>query len=89
MSVGHVARAMEESGIATVVIASGVFSDRLKAMHLPRTILTEFPMGRPLGAPKDCETQRKVLLEAIDLIEKANISGTFHFFRGKYFPGNT
>lgn len=84
MSVGHVARAMEESGIATVVIASGVFGGRMKAMHLPRLVLTEFPMGRPLGAPNDSKTHREVLLAALDLIENAKESGSIHFFNGNY-----
>ena len=86
MSVGHVARAMEESGIATVVIASGVFSDRLRAMHLPRIVLTDFPMGRPLGAPNDSETQREVLLAALDMIDHAKQGGSIHIFNRDYCP---
>lgn len=86
---GHVARAMEESGIATVVIASGVFGNRMKAMHLPRLVLTDFPMGRPLGAPNDRETQKRVLLAALEMFENATQSGSNYFFNGDYRPGNT
>jgi len=88
VSVGHVARAMEDSGIATVVIASGVFSDRMTAMHLPRLVLTDFPMGRPLGAPNDNKTQREVLLAALDLIDHAKQGGSIQIFNGNYRPGN-
>lgn len=80
---------MEESGIATVVIASGVFESRMRAMHLPRLVLTNFPMGRPLGAPNDRETQKEVLLAALDMIENAQQGGSIHLFNGDYRPGNT
>ena len=71
MSVGHIARIMEEGGIATVVIASGVFRNRLAAMQIPRTVLTRHPMGRPLGRPGDHEEQRRIILEALNLLESA------------------
>lgn len=44
-------------------------------MRLPRTIITPFPMGRPLGAPNDRETQRKVILAALDLLASAGQGG--------------
>ena len=72
---GHLARVLEEAGLATVVIGTGAFRDRLAAMQLPRTIITHNPMGRPLGAPKDRETQRKVILTALDLLESASQGG--------------
>jgi hypothetical protein len=67
---------MEESGIATVVVASGVFQNRMEAMRLPRTVITPHIMGRPLGRPKDRAEQRKILLAAIKLLESANHGGT-------------
>ncbi|MBI5714038.1 MAG: hypothetical protein HZC38_11550 [Chloroflexi bacterium] len=75
MSVGHLARMLEEAGLATVVIGTNAFRDRLAAMHLPRTVITRHPMGRPLGAPNDRETQRKVILGALELLESANRGG--------------
>jgi hypothetical protein len=77
---------MEESGIATIVIGSGIFRDRLEAMNLPRTLMTHFPMGRPLGAPNNISTQRKVLLAAIDLLDSANHGGTVIDFHDRYSP---
>lgn len=90
---GHIARLMEESGIATVVIGSGIFHDRLAAMKLPRTVITHFPMGRPLGAPGDFETQREVILSALDLLENTNEGGIIRkiparYYHRKYHRGN-
>lgn len=71
MSVGHVARLLEEAGLPTVVIASAVFRDRLEAMSLPRLVLTPHLMGRPLGTPGDVARQRLTLLTALELLERA------------------
>lgn len=78
---------MEESGIATVVIGSGIFHDRLAAMKLPRTVITHFPMGRPLGAPGDFETQREVILSALDLLENTSEAGKLREISTRYHHG--
>jgi hypothetical protein len=67
---------MESAGIPTVVIGTGVFRDRLAAMRLPRTLVTHQPLGRPLGRPKDYETQRRYLMSALRLLESAREGGT-------------
>jgi hypothetical protein len=66
---------MEWEGISTVVIGSGMFEERLKAMNLPRTILTQNPMGRPLGIPGDIKTQRKIILSALQMLAAAESPG--------------
>ncbi|MDM8515482.1 hypothetical protein QUF76_04725 [Desulfobacterales bacterium HSG16] len=71
MSVGHVARLLEESGIPTVVIAVASFRRRMEIMSLPRVLLTPHMMGRPLGYPGDHKRQREVLLAALDLFNTA------------------
>jgi hypothetical protein len=58
---------LEEGGIATVVVAIRAFRDRLKAMRLPRTVITPHPMGRPLGAPGDADRGRMVIGELCTL----------------------
>lgn len=83
---GHLARVLEESGLATVVIGTNAFRDRLAAMQLPRTVITRHPMGRPLGAPNDRETQRKVLLAALDLLEAASKGGVIVDLPDSYYP---
>lgn len=75
MSVGHIARLMEEEGISTVVIGSGMFEERLKGMNLPRTIITQYPMGRPLGTPGSIQIQRKIILAALQMLAAAERPG--------------
>jgi hypothetical protein len=50
--VGHVARLLEEAGIATVIIAIRAFRDRLEAMTPARLLLTPHLLGQPLGSPR-------------------------------------
>jgi hypothetical protein len=71
VSVGHLARLLEEAGTPTVVIACAVFKPRLMVMKLPRLVLTPLPMGRPVGAPGDVDGQRQTLLAALQLLESA------------------
>lgn len=76
MSVGHVARAIEEAGIPTVIAMSHVFAPRVRAMTVPRLLTTRHIMGRPLGAPGDAARQRAVILDALKLLESATQAGT-------------
>ena len=76
MSVGHVARALERSGIPTVAIFIRAFRHRATQMKLPRVVVAQHPMGRPLGAPHDAQRQRYVLREALALLESAREGGT-------------
>ncbi len=63
-----IARAFEANGIATVVLNSiRSFAER---MHPPRALYCEFPIGRPLGKPRDPEFQRRVLLCALALLDR-------------------
>lgn len=39
-------------------------------MSLPRSVITQHPMGRPLGAPGDTERQRDVVEQALGLLAK-------------------
>ena len=76
MSVGHIARLLEEGGIPTVVIAVRAFKARLEMMTLPRLLLTPHPMGRPLGPPGDRKRQMETLRAALSLLERAEKGGT-------------
>lgn len=76
MSVGHVARALEEAGIATVVIAVKSFETRMRMMSLPRVLLTPQLMGRPLGSPFDDQLQIWIVKSALQLLETADGNGT-------------
>ena len=76
MSVGHVARALEEAGIATVVIAVKSFETRMRMMSLPRVLLTPQLLGRPLGGPFDDQLQIRIVKSALQLFETADGNGT-------------
>jgi hypothetical protein len=82
--VGHVARLLEEAGIATVIVAIDAFRERLAAMTPPRVLFTPHLMGRPLGAPGDVERQRATLLAAFHLLSSAQTPGTFWELPGAY-----
>ena len=76
MSVGHVARALEEAGLVTVAIVIRAFRHVAEAMRVPRAVITRHPMGRPLGAPGDTARQREVVLTELRLLEEARPGGS-------------
>ena len=84
MSVGHLARLLEEAGISTVIIAARAFRPRMEIMSLPRLLLTPHLMGRPIGAPGDAPRQREVILEALGLLNGAKSVGTIVEMPGEY-----
>ncbi|MDK1019660.1 MAG: hypothetical protein QGD89_09695 [Actinomycetota bacterium] len=86
MSVGHVARALEESGIPTVTVMVKAFEHRAREMTLPRTVIVRHPMGRPLGAAFDRVRQSEVVLASFQLIETASESGTIVELPHTYRP---
>ncbi len=84
MSVGHIARVMEENGIATVIIAVQAFEKMLKTMTLPRVLITPHPMGRPLGPPGSSDKQRQVIKAALELLDTSNAGGVMSYFNAPY-----
>lgn len=83
MSVGHVARLLEDSGIPTVIIAVQSFATRMKMMHLPRVLLTPNLLGRPLGSPGDSKTQRNIILTALNMLENTKNGGEILEFKNQ------
>ncbi len=81
---GHLARLLEEGGIATVVVAAQPFRTRLLAMSLPRLLLTPHPMGRVLGAPGDVDRQREAVMAALELLRRATQGNTILELPGTY-----
>lgn len=50
-----------------------------REIGIPRVAAIEYPYGRPVGQVNDDEGQRKVLLEALSVLEKAQEPGqVFH-----------
>ena len=57
-------------------------------MNLPRTVITQHPMGRPLGAPGDTERQRTVIATALSLLETAERGGAIVEIDKPWRPGS-
>jgi hypothetical protein len=76
VSVGHIARALEAVGIATVCIYVEAFRHRAVTLQVPRALVTRFPMGRNLGAPGNAEEHLRVLRAALGLLEQAGEMST-------------
>ncbi len=68
MSVGHVQRAFEAAGIPSVSVYVKSFGHIPELMGVSRALITQHPMGRPLGAPGDAARQRSVVRAALDLL---------------------
>ncbi len=58
-----------------MIVASGVFRDRLEAMQAPRLVLTRSLLGRPLGRPNDREMHRRAISTALELLERGSAGG--------------
>ncbi len=59
---------LEEQGISTVSIS--LIREHTVALKAPRALWVPFILGRPLGAPNRPDFQRKVLLEALELLQE-------------------
>ena len=68
------ARTFEKAGMSSVVVTNMPFwAEKVGA---PRTLAVEFPFGHILGQPHNSAMQRKVILDALDVLEKATLPGT-------------
>jgi hypothetical protein len=63
------ARALEASGIATVVM--GCAKDIVEYVGVPRLSFSDFPLGNPAGRPKDAGSQAFTLELALRVLETA------------------
>lgn len=76
MSVGHVARAIEDAGLPTVTVFIRAFRHVAEAMTVPRVLVTPHLMGRTIGPPGGRERQREVVESALRLAVEAPGPGT-------------
>lgn len=73
------ARIFELAGMSTVVVTNMPFwSDRVGA---PRSLGVEFPFGHIIGPAGDSAMQRRVILQALDVLAKAREPGTIVHFQ--------
>jgi len=68
-TVSLAARALEESGIATVVM--GCAKDIVEHAGVPRFLFSDFPLGNSAGRPNDPDSQRLTMELALGLLESA------------------
>ena len=73
-SVSLAARALEESGIATVVM--GCAKDIVEYVGVPRLLFSDFPLGNAAGRPHDAHSQATTLDLALRLLEQAPAART-------------
>jgi len=68
-SVSLVARALEESGISTVIL--GCAKDIVEYIGVPRLLFSDFPLGNAAGRPNDAASQAFTLELALRVLETA------------------
>ncbi len=71
---GLIQRAIEVKGIPTVSVT--VAKDVSEMIKVPRALFVPWPMGHHFGVPLHTTLQRKVILEALQLLQTAETSGT-------------
>ena len=64
------AHMLEERGLPTTVLA--LVLPQVEKTRPPRALMVPFMLGRPLGEPNDAPFQRRVLLQALRLLERAD-----------------
>ncbi|MGA9278941.1 hypothetical protein [Ilumatobacter sp.] len=64
-----VARRLEESGVATVVVGSA--RDIVEEAGVARFVFVDFPLGNPCGKPDDRTMQRAIVSLALDVVDSA------------------
>jgi hypothetical protein len=61
---------LEERGLPTTVLA--LVLPQVEKTRPPRALMLPFMLGRPLGEPNDAPFQRRVLLQALRLLERTD-----------------
>jgi hypothetical protein len=64
------AHMLEERGLPTTVLA--LVLPQVEKTRPPRAVMLPFMLGRPLGEPNDPPFQRRVLLQALRLLERTD-----------------
>lgn len=68
------ARTLEAHGLSTVVVTMMPYW--AEKIGTPRTLAVEFPFGHTLGQPGNVAQQRRVIAEALRVLETAESPGT-------------
>jgi hypothetical protein len=73
-TVGLVARAVEEAGIATLTMTVG--RDITEHVRPPRAVFLDYPMGNEIGRPGNAAEQRRIVRAAFHAFEAMTEPGT-------------
>jgi hypothetical protein len=68
------ARTLEQAGLSTVMVTNMPFW--AERAGVPRALAVEFPFGHTLGPPGDADLQRRILAQALHVLETAETPGT-------------
>jgi len=68
------ARTLEEAGLSTVLVTMMPYW--VEKIGAPRTLAVEFPFAQTLGRPYDAAQQKRVILQALEILETAEAPGT-------------
>jgi hypothetical protein len=68
------ARTLEEAGLSTVLVT--VMPFWAEKVGAPRTLAVEFPFAQTLGRANDSEQQKRVILQALEVLETAEGPGS-------------
>ena len=68
------ARTFEAAGLATIIVTNMPFW--AEKMGAPRTLAVEVPFGHTLGQPHDIAQQQRLLDQALEVLETAQVPGT-------------
>jgi hypothetical protein len=70
-SVGLIQSIIEKAGIPTVSIT--LLREVTEKVRPPRALFVPFPLGYPLGKPRDAVLQRRIVLAALSLLGKDSL----------------
>jgi len=68
------ARTLEAAGLSTILVTNMPFW--AERVGVPRTLAVEFPFGHTLGRPSDAAQQMRVIRQALEMLETAEVPGT-------------
>jgi hypothetical protein len=68
------ARTLEHAGLSTILVTNMPYW--AEKVGVPRALAIEFPFGHTLGQPHDASLQMRVIGEALQVLETAQVPGT-------------
>jgi hypothetical protein len=67
------ARTLEHAGLSTILVTTMPYW--VERVGVPRTLAVEFPFGHTFGQPHNVSQQRRVIVEALEVLERVQTPG--------------